>query len=60
MVKNKVKDEFGEKLKEKLKATQAKNISTKKKAVKNSSIQLTLQKNIKLNSNLMFQEIRMN
>ena len=51
-VKNKVKDEFEEKLKEKLKATQVKKNKKKKKTVNNSS-SLTLQKNIKLNSNLI-------
>ena len=52
MVKNKVKDEFGEKLKEKLKATQPKNLRKRKRTGQNST-SITLQKNIKLNSNLI-------
>ena len=50
-VKNKVNDEFQEKLKEKLKATQVKK-TKKKKTAKNSS-QNTIIKNAMLNSNLI-------
>ena len=49
---NNVKDEHEEQLKEKLRATQVKKTKKKKKTVGNSS-SLTLQKNIKLNSNLI-------
>ena len=49
---NNVKEDFEEKLKEKLRATQVKKTKKKKKTAGNSS-SLTLQKNIKLNSNLI-------
>ena len=49
---NSVNEDFEEKLKEKLRATQVKKTKKKKKTAGNSN-SLTLQKNIKLNSNLI-------
>ena len=51
IVKNKVKDEYSERLKDKLKATQVKKTKKKKRTAKNSN-QTTLLNNAMLNSNL--------